>query len=208
MSLPTTLAQPGADRFRRVLDSSIALVGLVLLSPLFAAVALLIKLDSPGPVFYLAQRVGKDGRRFRLYKFRSMVSGADRQGPGVTADGDRRITRMGRWLRRSKVDELPQLINVLTGEMSLVGPRPEDPRYVALYTPEQRHVLDVRPGITSAASLIYRHEERMLAGDDWETRYRTEVMPAKLAIDLAYLSERTLLSDFGLVARTVLAMLD
>ena len=124
---------------------------------------------------------------FRLYKFRRMVSDADKQGPGITATGDSRITRVGRFLRRTKIDELPQLINVLSGDMSLVGPRPEDPRYVTLYTPEQRRVLAVRPGITSAASLAYRHEEQLLAGADWETVYREEVLPAKLAIDLEYL---------------------
>ncbi|MFZ1551113.1 MAG: sugar transferase, partial [Anaerolineae bacterium] len=132
-----------------------------------------------------AVRVGQDGRPFRLYKFRSMIVGTDRQGPGITATGDPRITRVGRFLRRAKLDELPQLINVLLGDMSLVGPRPEDPRYVAFYTPEQRRVLSVHPGITSPASLAYRHEEQLLAGEDWETHYRTRVLPAKLALDLA-----------------------
>ncbi len=190
----------------RVIDFLAALVGLVVLSPLFLVLALLIKLDSKGPIFYRAQRVGRHGTAFALYKFRSMVAGADRQGPGITAAGDSRVTRVGRFLRRTKLDELPQLINVLKGEMALVGPRPEDPRYVALYTPEQRAVLAYRPGITSAASLQYRREESLLSGTDWEMVYREEVMPAKLAIDLAYLQKRTVWSDLRLVMHTILAV--
>lgn len=196
-----------ADRVRRWLDIVASLLGLAALSPLLVGIGLWIKIDSTGPVFYRATRVGKDGQPFRLYKFRSMVAGADKRGPGITATGDARVTRAGHFLRRSKLDELPQLINVLKGEMSLVGPRPEDPRYVALYTAEQRHVLVVRPGITSAASLAYRHEEQMLAGEDWETVYREQVLPAKLAIDLDYLARRTLRSDLTLIVRTVAAML-
>ncbi len=191
---------------RRLLDILVAGSGLLLLSPLFVIVALGIKLNSPGPVFYRAQRVGKDGDLFRLFKFRSMVSGADKKGPGITVSGDARITSVGRFLRRSKIDELPQLLNVLLGDMSLVGPRPEDPRYVAQYTPEQRQALRVRPGITSAASLAYRHEEQILAGADWEETYRTQVLPAKLAIDLDYLAHRTLLSDLRLILGTIFAM--
>lgn len=195
-----------ADITRRTIDALLALIGLVVLSPLHVVLSIAIKLDSPGPVFYQARRVGRGGQEFLLYKFRSMVADADRLGPGITVMGDQRVTRIGRLLRRSKLDELPQLINVLKGDMSLVGPRPEDPRYVALYTPEQRAVLRVRPGITSAASLAYRHEEQLLSGGDWEAVYRTEVMPAKLAIDLDYLSRRTLGSDLGLVFQTILSM--
>lgn len=197
-----------ADCVRRLLDIIASMAGLAVLSPLFVLVGLWIKLDSPGPVFYRAPRVGQDGRLFRLYKFRSMVIDADKRGPGITAAGDTRITSVGRFLRRTKIDELPQLINVLRGDMSLVGPRPEDPRYVAFYTPEQRRVLAVRPGITSAASLIYRHEEQLLSGEDWETIYRTKVLPEKLAIDLAYLEQRTLGSDLKLIFRTIAAMFD
>lgn len=198
----------GADRVRRWLDVAASLVGLAVLSPLFLMIGLWIKLDSPGPIFYRATRVGRNGRLFRLYKFRSMVAGADKRGPGITATGDARVTRAGRFLRRNKLDELPQLINVLQGEMSLVGPRPEDPRYVALYTPEQRQVLAVRPGITSAASLAYRHEEQLLAGEDWESVYREQVLPAKLAIDLDYLERRTLARDLKLILQTVAAVLN
>jgi len=191
----------------RLLDLVASGLGLVVLSPLLLLTALAVRLDTPGPVFYRAPRVGRDGIPFRLYKFRSMIADADRRGPGITVAGDRRVTRTGAFLRRTKLDELPQLINVLRGEMSLVGPRPEDPRYVALYTEEQRQILRVRPGITSAASLAYRHEEQILSGSDWETQYRQEVMPAKLALDLEYLSDRTMTSDLLLIWRTVLAIL-
>ena len=182
-------------------------LGLILLSPLFLIISVLIKLTSPGPVFFRGPRVGKKGQPFRLYKFRSMVPKADQNGPGITAVGDSRITLIGRILRHTKLDELPQLINVFRGDMSLVGPRPEDPRYVAIYTPEQRQVLRVRPGITSAASIAFQHEERMLSSSDWETVYRTKILPAKLAIDLDYLSHRTFWSDLGLIFRTIFAVL-
>lgn len=190
----------------RVIDLIVASIGLFFLSPVFTVLAIWIKLDSPGPVFYRAQRIGKDGRIFYLYKFRSMVVNADKTGPGITAAGDSRITRSGRFLRGTKLDELPQLINVLQGDMSLVGPRPEDPRYVALYTAEQRKILAVRPGITSAASLSFRHEEEILTGPDWETVYRTQVMPEKIRIDLDYQSRRSLVTDIGLILRTVIAV--
>ncbi|MCB0079154.1 MAG: sugar transferase [Anaerolineales bacterium] len=197
-----------ADGVRRVFDLIAATVGLLLLSPLLLILAIAIKRSSPGPIFYRAQRIGRGGRPFVLYKFRSMVADADKRGPAITAAGDSRITPIGRLLRRTKLDELPQLINVVKGEMSLVGPRPEDPRYVALYTPEQRRILDYRPGITSQASLVYRHEERLLAGEDWEAIYRNEIMPAKLRVDLDYLDHRNLVSDLALILRTVVAIVD
>jgi len=181
-------------------------VGLIVTSPLFALAALCIKLDSPGPVFYRAWRVGQRGKIFYLYKFRSMVSSADRHGPGITAADDARVTRVGRWLRRAKMDELPQLINVLRGEMSLVGPRPEDPRYVARYSDAQHAVLQVRPGITSPASARYRQEEEILLGADWQRTYLEEVMPHKLQIELDYLARRTIWTDLGVLAQTVLAL--
>ena len=192
---------------QRVFDLLASLVGLVLLFPLFILIAIAIKLDSPGPVFFRGQRVGRDGHLFRLYKFRSMVVDAARSGPGITAAGDRRITRVGRVLRRTKFDELPQLINVVRGEMSLVGPRPEDPRYVALYTPEQRRALSVRPGITSPASLRFRREEELLQGEDWERVYLEEVMPAKLRIELDYLERRSLWRDVSVITQTFLTLL-
>jgi lipopolysaccharide/colanic/teichoic acid biosynthesis glycosyltransferase len=143
---------------RRLLEAAVSLTGLVILSPLLVALAILVKATSRGPVFYRGERVGLRGRLFRVWKFRSMTVDAERTGPGITADADPRVTRVGRFLRRFKLDELPQLVNVLAGDMSLVGPRPEDPRYVALYTPEQRAVLEVRPGLTSPASLRYADE--------------------------------------------------
>jgi len=181
----------------RLLDLLVAIPGLILLAPIFGLIAAAIKLTSPGSVFYLATRVGQDGQLFKLYKFRTMVANADRQGPGITTHNDARITPVGRFLRQTKLDELPQLINVVRGEMSLVGPRPEDPRYVELYTPEQRQVLQVRPGLTSLASLYYHDEETLLAGPNWEKQYREQPLPHKLALDLAYLRKRSFWSDLG-----------
>jgi len=192
--------------FRRLFDAAASAAGLVVLSPLFALLAIWIKLDSPGPVFYRAERVGKDGRLFHMLKFRSMVRGAAEMGPGLTARGDPRVTRAGRVLRRTKLDELPQLINVLRGEMSLVGPRPEDPRYVALYSREQRRILSVRPGMTSLASLKYRDEEDLLWNDDVDDLYSRFLMPRKLEIDLAYVDTRTVWSDFKVLAMTIAAL--
>jgi lipopolysaccharide/colanic/teichoic acid biosynthesis glycosyltransferase len=191
---------------KRPFDFLSALLGLIILSPLFLITSLLIKLTSPGPIFHRGKRVGRNGKLFNLYKFRTMIVHAAAVGPGITFNNDPRITWFGYLLRRTKIDELPQLINVLKGEMSLVGPRPEDPRYVTQYSHEQRQVLNVRPGITSAASLVYRNEEQMLARADWEKLYRTEVLPAKLAIDLDYLSHRTFWSDVGLIFRTIIAI--
>ncbi|MCS6827020.1 MAG: sugar transferase [Caldilinea sp.] len=194
------------DRLQRLFDLLVAGIGLVALSPLFLLISICVKLDSPGPAFYRATRVGRSGKLFRLFKFRTMVVNADRSGPGITVAGDARVTRVGRWLRRTKIDELPQLINVLRGEMSLVGPRPEDPRYVALYTTEQRQILAYRPGITSAASLAFRHEETLLNGPDWDVIYREKIMPTKLAIDLAYMAQRSLYTDLQLILRTIVSM--
>ncbi len=190
----------------RLFDFSSALIGLIVLSPLFLLTSLIIKLTSAGPVFHRGERVGLNGKAFFLYKFRTMIENAATLGPGITAQNDPRITKVGRLLRSTKMDELPQLINILKGDMSLVGPRPEDPRYVAQYTPKQRQVLKFRPGITSAASLVYRREEQMLGGLDWEKVYQDEVLPAKLAIDLEYFSKRTLLSDLLLILRTIFSL--
>ena len=193
-------------KIERLIDLGVAAGGATILSPLFMLIAVFIKLDSAGPVFYRAQRVGQGGRLFRLYKFRSMVADADRKGPEITASGDTRVTRIGKHLRRLKLDELPQLLNVLKGDMALVGPRPEDPRYVAFYTPEQRRVLSVKPGVTSEASLAYRSEEGMLQGDDWEKRYREEVLPRKLSMELEYLQVKSLPKDIALILRTIQAI--
>lgn len=190
----------------RGFDLLAALLGLILSSPIFLAIAILIKCESRGPVFFHGARVGKDGILFFILKFRTMRADAAQRGARITTRNDARITRAGRFLRRSKLDELPQLWNVLRGEMSLVGPRPEDPRYVKYYTLAQRAVLQVRPGITGAASIAFRHEEEILEGATWEQQYLEKVMPAKLALELAYLQRRTFWSDLEILARTGLAL--
>jgi lipopolysaccharide/colanic/teichoic acid biosynthesis glycosyltransferase len=187
---------------KRALDVVVALVGLVVLSPVLAVIAILVKRDSPGPVFYGGERIGQHGRPFRMVKFRSMVVGADRQGPAITHGADPRVTRIGAHLRRSKLDELPQLWNVLRGEMSLVGPRPEVPRYVALYAPEQRQVLQVRPGMTGLTQLAYRKEEEQLSPATWEEDYVHVLLPQKLALDLEYVRRQSTALDLQILART------
>ena len=192
---------------KRALDLLISGLGLILLSPLLLFLALWVKLDSPGPVLYRGKRVGLDGRPFFMYKFRTMVQGAERRGPAVTYRDDPRITKAGRFLRRTKLDELPQLLNVLKGEMSLVGPRPEDPSYVELYTSEQRHVLSVKPGITGSTQMEYRDEASMLQGDSVDEEYVTRIMPQKLKLDLEYVSNRSLVMDLRVLWRTATTML-
>lgn len=193
------------DTLKRAFDAVVAGLALIVLSPLLLLLALLVRLSSPGPAFYRQKRVGRGGVLFDVLKFRSMRVG--NSGPSVTAGNDPRITPIGARLRQWKLDELPQLINVLRGEMSLVGPRPEVERYVRHYTPEQRGVLEVRPGITGVSQLEFRHEETLLAGrDDVEAFYISTVMPAKLALDLRYVRERTLLGDIRLLLRTALAI--
>lgn len=190
----------------RVFDICFSLVALTVSMPLLLVLAIAIKCSSPGPVLYRSRRIGQDGHPFTLYKFRSMVVGAAEQGPRVTGSGDARVTRLGRMLRRTKLDELPQLFNTLIGDMSLVGPRPEDPEYVKLYSPDQRQVLRVKPGITSPATVLHRHEEDLLNGPDWEETYRRVVLPAKLEIELAYLQRRTVATDLRVLAQTAAAL--
>lgn len=189
---------------KRCLDLCLAVPGFFLLAPLFYLVALGIKLDSPGPVFFRQARVGKGGKIFRLVKFRSMRTDAEKLGSQLTVGKDPRITRLGAFLRKTKIDELPQLFNVLTGDMSLVGPRPEVPRYVSLYTEEQRQVLGLLPGITDPASLKYRHENYILArAPDPENWYIDKIMPEKIEINLAYARKATVGSDLGVVLETL-----
>jgi len=195
-----------SDAARRAVDIGGTAALLVLLSPVLIVLALLVKLSSPGPVLFRQERVGRFGRRFRLLKFRSMRQAGG--GPEVTAGGDARITPLGRFMRKWKLDELPQFMNVLRGDMALVGPRPEVPRYVTSYTEEQMGVLVVKPGVTGLTQLEYRNEESLLAGrDDVEQYYIREVMPAKLALDLRYIQTRTLLGDLWLLIRTAAAIL-
>lgn len=191
---------------KRLFDLTASLIGLLLLSPLFVVIAMMICLNSRGPIFYCSQRVGRGGKTFTLYKFRTMVVDADREGPHITRAGDPRVTEVGRILRRTKLDELPQLLNVIQGTMSLVGPRPEDPRYVALYTPEQRKVLKAYPGITSLASIQYRHEEGLLSANDWEAQYIHELMPKKLQLDLEYVQNNSLLTDLKILFKTLVVI--
>lgn len=193
---------------KRIFDVSVALLGLIVLAPVFVIIGVWIKATSPGPVFYRARRVGQNGALFNLYKFRSMVANANRIGAGITAGDDPRITRAGRFLRRTKLDELPQLINVVQGDMSLVGPRPEDPRYVESYTAEQRRVLAVRPGITSWASVQYRHEEQLLSTATVDDVYRREIMPQKLALDLQYVDQQSLRLDLSILWHTLFVPFD
>ena len=191
---------------RRFVEAVLAAICLIILAPLFLVVAFLIKLQDGGRVFHLSNRIGLNGKTFLLYKFRTMVPDADKIGKGITSANDQRVTSVGRVLRKYKIDELPQLLNVVTGDMAIVGPRPEDPRYVSLYSPEQRNVLSSRPGITSPASVAFRREERLLAGRDWEERYINEVMPRKLAMELDYASRRTLASDLVVIFKTFVAV--
>jgi lipopolysaccharide/colanic/teichoic acid biosynthesis glycosyltransferase len=185
---------------RRPTDILLALVGLAVASPVLLAIAVAVRLQDGAPVIYRARRVGQHGREFRLFKFRTMVASG---GSSVTVWKDPRVTPLGRRLRRLKLDELPQLFNVLRGEMSIVGPRPEDPSYVALYTEEQRRVLSVKPGITGVAALAYADEESLLQGEDWEETYRLTIMPAKLQLELDYLAKRSPRTDAELILQTV-----
>jgi len=195
---------PSADGVRRALDVAVSGALLLVTAPLLGILALAVRATSPGPALFRQERVGRDGRPFRLLKLRTMVADAPARGGALTAPGDPRVTRIGAVLRRWKLDELPQLVNVLRGDMSLVGPRPEVPRYVAGYSPRQRAVLRVRPGITDPASLVYVDEAAVLARfDDCERAYVEVVLPAKLALSLDYLDRRTLLSDLGILTRTL-----
>lgn len=197
---------------KRLFDLLAAALGLLLLGPLLALMALAIKLDSPGPVFFRQTRVGRHGVEFRIHKFRTMVpgGGAGERGtaPQITVGADRRITRVGALLRRTKLDELAQLIDVLSGRMSLVGPRPEVPRYVAMYPPELRvKVLSVRPGITDAASLAFRDEAALLAcAADPEREYVEVILPAKLRLSARYVDEASFGADLRLIASTLRAL--
>jgi len=205
---PTTPieAPPGARRYRVTrarlwLDRALAAAGLAVVAPACALAAAAIWCEDGGPVLFRQKRVGQGGALFELLKFRSMYRNSSQV--LVTAAGDRRVMRTGRWLRKFKLDELPQLWNVVRGEMSLVGPRPEVERYVDLAEPAWREVLAVRPGITDLATLLYRDEERILAGfADTEKGYREAVLPDKLALNLAYLERRTLWRDLKLMALT------
>ena len=193
---------------KRLFDIIASGLGLICLSPLFAVLAVWIKCDSKGPVFYRQVRVGRNNRDFRIYKFRSMRPDSDKLGLITVGGRDPRVTRSGYYIRKYKLDEFPQLINVFIGDMSLVGPRPEVRKYVDMYTPEQMRVLSVRPGITSLASLHYRNENELLAqAEDPDRCYVEKVMPDKLAIDLEYVPKANLLTDIRLIFATIASII-
>ncbi|GBC92252.1 UDP-N-acetylgalactosamine-undecaprenyl-phosphate N-acetylgalactosaminephosphotransferase [bacterium HR15] len=195
---------------KRTLDIIVAGLGLLLLLPLMGIIALAIKLDSPGSVFFAHERVGQHGRKFKVLKFRTMMQDAPRRGGAITTKHDPRITRIGRILRKTKLDELPQLWNVLKGEMSLVGPRPEVEKYVQLWEPTLRNiVLSVPPGITGLTQIRYRHEEALLAQQPDPEKYYCEVLlPLKLASDMEYVQRRSLAFDLYLLVRTIRALFE
>ena len=189
----------------RLLDLIFSVIGLIILSPLFLLVMLWIVIDSRGPVFYRQVRVGRNGIDFRLFKFRSMRVNADKAGLLTVGGRDNRITNAGYYLRKFKIDELPQLLNVLKGEMSLVGPRPEVRKYVDLYTADQQKVLQVRPGITDMASIAYKNENELLAKSaDPEKTYIEEVMPKKLKLNMVYINDPSLINYLKIIVKTII----
>ncbi len=193
---------------KRAMDIVLSACALAILWPLLLLIALAIWIDDPGPVFYRQVRVGRNGKTFRIFKFRSMVMDADKKGLAITVGRDSRITCVGAVLRKTKLDELAQLLNVLFGQMSFVGPRPEVPKYVELYTPYQRQVLLVRPGITDYASIAYRNENDLLAGaPNPETLYIEQIMPDKIELNMKYLREISPLADIRLILKTIVAVI-
>lgn len=192
---------------KRLFDIFCSAFGLLVLLPAFVVLIILIKIESPGPGFYTQQRVGRNSRMFNLFKFRTMHLNADKLTAITVGARDPRITRIGYYLRKYKIDELPQLINVVRGDMSLVGPRPELKKFVDLYTPEQREVLTVRPGITDFASLEFRNENELLEGKEDPIKYYVdEILPAKLALSLRYVRTRSFLLDIKIILRTIKAV--
>ncbi|SHK32618.1 Sugar transferase involved in LPS biosynthesis (colanic, teichoic acid) [Anaerobranca californiensis DSM 14826] len=189
---------------KRVFDIIFSLLGLTVLLPIFLVISIVIKVDSKGPVFFRQVRVGKNGKEFRILKFRTMVVDADKKGMQITVGKDSRITKSGYVLRKFKLDELPQLINVLFGDMSFVGPRPEVPKYVALYDENQKSVLKVKPGITDIASIEYRDENTLLGeSDNPEKTYIEEVMPTKLKLNMEYIRNISIVNDVKLIFKTI-----
>ena len=188
---------------KRIFDIISSLFGLILLSPFIIIIAILIKLDSKGPIFFKQVRVTKNGREFKIFKYRTMKIGSDKYSQ-ITVGKDSRITKIGDFLRKYKLDEIPQLINVLIGDMSLVGPRPEVPKYVALYTEEQREILKVRAGITDYASIEFSNENDILANEtDPEKAYIEKIMPRKIELNKKYLSEISVMTDIKIILLTI-----
>ena len=188
---------------KRIFDITLSLFGLIILLPFMLIIAILIKLDSKGPVFFKQIRVTKNGREFKIFKYRTMRVGSDKYSQ-ITVGKDGRITKIGSFLRKYKLDEIPQLINVLIGDMSLVGPRPEVPKYVALYTDEQKEILKVRAGITDYASIGFSDENDLLASEeDPEKAYIEKIMPKKIELNKKYLSEVSILTDIKIILLTI-----
>jgi len=189
---------------KRIFDFIVSLLALILLIPLFLFLIIWIVIDSRGGAFYVQKRVGKSGKDFGLLKFRTMYTGSDRKGLLTVGMEDPRITKPGRILRKYKLDELPQLLNVIAGQMSIVGPRPEVRKYVELYNEDQMKVLDVRPGLTDYASLMYINENEILGSSpDPESVYIHEIMPAKLELNLKYIKEKSFANDLGIIFKTI-----
>jgi lipopolysaccharide/colanic/teichoic acid biosynthesis glycosyltransferase len=189
---------------KRIFDLIFSLFGLVVCFPMFIIAAILIKLDSKGPVFFRQERVGKNFKSFKMYKFRTMKNDAGGNGPMITVGGDSRITRIGRFLRKHKIDELPQLFNVLKGEMSFVGPRPEVKEYVHLYKSDYKKLLSIRPGITDPASIQYSDEESHLSlSENWEEEYTKKILPEKINLSLRYIENHTIITDLKLIVKTI-----
>lgn len=194
--------------FKRCFDITVSFIGIIFLLLPFAVIAILIKATSEGPVFFRQTRVGKNGKEFRIYKFRTMVSDAEKKGLQITVGQDSRITGIGKVLRKTKADELPQLFNVFVGQMSFVGPRPEVPHYVEMYNDYQKNVLRLRPGITELASIVYRDENGLLAeSEDPEKTYIEEIMPKKIELNMKYFQKMNVFYDIYLIFKTFAAIL-
>lgn len=197
------------EMLKRMFDLVLAILGLIALSPVMLAAALAVRWDSPGPALYRQLRVGLGFQPFEMLKFRTMVQGADQIGRQITIGADPRITRVGRWLRKTKIDELPQLINVMKGEMSLVGPRPELTKYVEMFRDDFTEILSVRPGITDIASIRFRDEASILGkAQDPEQEYVTRVLPDKIALAKKYIAESSLVLDAFLISKTLFRLAD
>lgn len=190
---------------KRLFDIFFSALGIIICIPFFTIAAILVKLDSSGPILFTQERIGKDFIPFKIYKFRTMKKGGEQDGPKITIKGDNRITGTGRFLRKYKIDELPQLFNVLKGDMSFVGPRPEISEYVNLFKIAYEKLLSIRPGITDPASICYSNEEILLSGsDNWEEHYRKIVLPEKIKLSLHYVDNHNIITDIRLIVKTLL----
>lgn len=190
---------------KRLFDIFFSALGIIICIPFFIIAAILVKLAGSGPIFFTQERIGKDFKPFKIYKFRTMKNVGEQDGPKITIKGDNRITGIGRLLRKYKIDELPQLFNVLKGDMSFVGPRPEISEYVNLFKTAYEKLLSIRPGITDPASICYSNEETLLSGsDNWEENYRKIVLPEKIKLSLHYVDNHNIITDLRLIVETIL----